>query len=329
MSKLTILSFGGGQDSTTILLKLVHDKDFRAKYVKEDLAIIMSDTGNEHPHTYKHVEKMKRLSEKNGIPFFLLTADMGYHTEAWSDLIEPQVRSNGDKFKKTLVQLGTKTCTHHLKIDPIYKFVDAYVNKTYNMDFEVRANGGCNKKALKEFFAQYGQIDVLIGFAAGEESRMIKSVKLQDKEQLDYQTAISNGKSGSWHHIINRVFPLIEEDLNRDACIEYIESKLQDEVMPSNCMLCPYQSPAELLWLHKNYPEQWDLWVSIEADKISRYAHLEGTEVNGKQFKNHGVYNTKKLLSEKLEDAKLKFGHLTDAELHQYKKSHGCQTNSI
>lgn len=55
-SPLTILSFGGGQDSTTILYKLVFDADFKARYAPGDLLVLMADTGNEHPETYSHVK---------------------------------------------------------------------------------------------------------------------------------------------------------------------------------------------------------------------------------------------------------------------------------
>ncbi len=50
---LTVLAFGGGQDSTAILYRIALDKAFRSRYVKGDLLVLMSDTGNEHPHTYR------------------------------------------------------------------------------------------------------------------------------------------------------------------------------------------------------------------------------------------------------------------------------------
>lgn len=44
--KLTILSMRLGQNSTTILLKLIHDKDFRQKYAPNDLLVLFANTGN-------------------------------------------------------------------------------------------------------------------------------------------------------------------------------------------------------------------------------------------------------------------------------------------
>ena len=52
-SNLTVLSMGLGQDSTTILFKIVFDAEFRARYAPEKLLVLFSDTGNEHPFTYQ------------------------------------------------------------------------------------------------------------------------------------------------------------------------------------------------------------------------------------------------------------------------------------
>ena len=48
---LTVLSFGGGQDSTTIIEKIIDDEAFRRRYVEGRLLVVMSDTGDEFPET--------------------------------------------------------------------------------------------------------------------------------------------------------------------------------------------------------------------------------------------------------------------------------------
>lgn len=323
-SQLTVLSFGGGHDSTAILLKIIYDKEFRFKYVEGWFIVVMSDTGNEHDHTYFNVEKIKKLCKDNDILFYFLTNDMGYHTPAWPNLIEPQKRTRSSPFKETMVQLGTKSCTDKLKIGPIYKFVDEFINDRFNYNFPISKNKGCRKRAIKQFYEDFGKITVIIGFAYGEESRAKKSITLQNKQISDHEEAKKKGKKGSWQHALNRVFPLIDIKMDRESCIKYIESILDYEVMPSNCKMCPYQSLPELLWLHNNDPETWGLWVAIEQRKIDRFKPQADSD---KTFKNHGVYNSKKLLPEKLAEAKAKFGNLSSEELHQHKKHHGCQTN--
>lgn len=82
MVALTLLSYGAGQDSSTILLEIIHNPEFREKYVSGHLVVVMSDTGNEHDYTYRIAKEMQELCKIHNIPFFILTNDMGYHTGA-------------------------------------------------------------------------------------------------------------------------------------------------------------------------------------------------------------------------------------------------------
>lgn len=311
--QLTVLSFGGGQDSTAILLKMIHNNDFRKKYASDHLVVIMSDTGNEHDYTYSHVLEMERLCYRNNIPFFLLTSNLGYHSKAWQNLIDPQMRDEGEEFKPTMVQLGTKSCTDKLKIVPIYKFLDEYINQLMEYGFSIHKNHGCLKRAIKRFYKEEGSIKVLIGFSKGEEKRAAKGMKLEEKQQLS--------DSDMWEKALRREYPLIDIAMDRQDCQELITKYLGYCPMPSNCMLCPYQSDQEILWLYRNHKEQFSMWIQIEKRKLKRY--------EGKVEKNHGVYNNKKTLVDKLRSAIKKYGHMTDDQLAEYKMSHGCSTNSM
>lgn len=313
MKSLTILSFGGGQDSTAILLKMIdRNSDVRSRYVKDQLIVVMSDTGDEHPYTYDHVDNMKKICWQNDIPFFFLQKHHGYHVDSWPDLISPQLRSEGGKYKPSMVQLGTKSCTDNLKLTPIYKFVDEYINAKMNYGFTIRSGRGCNKQAIKKFYKEVGEISVLIGFAKGEESRVQKSEKLEIKEK-------ASDKDG-WKKGLKRFYPLIDLGMGREECQKYIKDMIGYCPMPSNCMRCPYQSLQEILWLYRNYPDKFAEWVEIENRKLIRDSDKE---------KNYGVYANKKTLSEKLTEALEKYGHMTFGELNNYKMSHGCTTNSV
>jgi len=56
---MKILSYGGGQDSSVILHKMINELD----------AVVFSDTGNEHPHTYETVKRAQAFAEANGVKF--------------------------------------------------------------------------------------------------------------------------------------------------------------------------------------------------------------------------------------------------------------------
>lgn len=307
---LTILSFGGGQDSTALLELYFRDNAFRERYAPGRFLVVMSDTGDEHPHTREHVERIRRRCRENGVEFHLLTPDLGFHVPSWPDLITPQTRKPGGKYKTTLCQLGTKTCTLQLKIGPIYKFLDEWININYGYGLKVRKGRGCGKKAIKRLAADGGEIRVLIGFAAGEESRAEKSRRREARD--------AEGKS-FWRHI-RREFPLIDLGMDREACQKYLDETTGFVPYPSNCMRCPYQSPEELLWLKVHYPKEFQEWVEIEAAKIERFSNL------GK--KNHGVKNSKTLLPEIVAKAAAKYASLSPEDLErfldQHKRNHGC-----
>ncbi len=72
MQDLTILSFGAGQDSTTLLKLYKHDLSFRNKYAPGDFLVVMSDTGNEHHETYLHVERTKEFCSYSGFSVYCI-----------------------------------------------------------------------------------------------------------------------------------------------------------------------------------------------------------------------------------------------------------------
>jgi hypothetical protein len=64
-------------------------------------------------------------------------------------------------------------------------------------------------------------------------------------------------------------------------------------------------------------PEWFALWVELEAKKIARFK-AEGLP----DEKNLGVWG-RKLLPQKLTEAQARYGHMTKAQIDEYKFSHG------
>lgn len=329
-NKLTVLSFGGGQDSTAILYKLIYDPAFADRYKSNRFIVIMSDVGNEHPYTYEHVERIQELCKQHGIEFHFITNDLGYHSENWPGLIQFYERTNTVGSKAFF-----KTCTDNLKIKVIFNFLEAWIGKNYGFP-------AGRKKAIKKFAEIYGKIDVMIGFAAGEEGRIGKN----ENRPIWMQKSI------------NFVYPLIDCGLDRGDCIDYIKEVQPASVpmvYPSNCMICPWLNEVELLWLWRNYPEMFKKWTRLEKAKIIKSAGmiarqerddrrirkneilisflLEGHEKPMGEIakeqdavckKNLGVWGKEGLnLFAVLKKAIKEYGHMSDADLDEYKLSHG------
>ena len=299
---VTILSFGAGQDSTAILLLLIYNKEFRAKYAPGRLVVVFSETSDEHVHTQIHLAEIRVLCRKHNIEFHHLTPNdqnytwvdakgktwHGFHSQAWLSLVH-QYNANSS--------IGSaafgKTCTDNLKIQPIYRFVEWWISK------EFKIASGAGKKAMVEYAKTYGRVNVLIGFSAGEETR----VAPPDSGHPWMQKSVK------------RVYPLIDLSLTRQMCQEYIRSVGHVVPYPSNCQRCYFMSKQELLWMFRNIPEVFWEWAMQERAKLEKFAHLGSS--------NLGVFG-KKTLVQTLIRAIREYGHLTDAELDEYKMNHGC-----
>lgn len=287
---LLVVSFGGGQDSTTILYQYFDNPGFRAMYPCDRFAVVMSSTGadEEHPETYEHINYISALCEENNTDFFFLTPELGFHSDAWTGLRDFYRRTNTVGSKAF-----PKTCTDNLKIQPIYRWLEWYIGNIYKLPW------GKGKKAIQTFGRLYSPIGMMIGIASDEADRRIGD---QSGEPLWMQK------------YIDKVFPLVDLGWDRGRCqIEMINSG-RPAPPPSNCMICPFMSEIELVWLFTFHPERYYEWVEIEANKIRAW--------EGRTKNNLGVWG-KKLLPQVLSEAIQKYGHMTRDELQEYKFSHG------
>jgi hypothetical protein len=132
----TIVSYGGGVDSTAMLIGLRH------RGVKVDW-IMFADTGGEHPETYAYIQYFNLWLKKNGFPEITIVK---YRTKDGEEItLEQDVLNNNTL---PAIAFGWKTCSQKFKIAPVDKFLKEYVIQG-------------DTKPIK-----------FIGFEAGEERRM-------------------------------------------------------------------------------------------------------------------------------------------------------------
>ena len=292
---LTVLSFGAGQDSAALWnMYRYDDKGFRKRYAPGDFIVICADTGNEHPETYRYIEEVKTLSMIEGIRFVHITPDMGYHGEGWHSLDQQY-----DTRKNVGSKAFFKTCTDKLKIQPIYKFLGEYVDQKYSPPGQKKIYKG--KAPLVAYAEQHGPIKVLIGFAHGEQTRVGKA----KDEDLPQWQVLSTEKE----------YPLLDMEMDRQACQDYVRSKKATVPWPSCCLKCPWMNLQELLWLSLDFPEVYADWCRQEEVKLEKF--------KSRGDKNLGVWGSTKKLPEMLEIANKKHGHMSPEELREYRFSHG------
>lgn len=278
-----------------MLLKLAFDADFRQKYAPGRLVVIHSDTGNEHPETYEHVQRIIAFCAEHKIEYVNLTPDKGFHKTGWVSL---------QSFYESKNAIGSKaypkTCTDNLKVQPIYRWLTSWIVDNY---FPGRTDLLDRKKALYEFTKQHGKINVLIGIAADEAAK--RCGKGEDKDKWQREN-------------LKKVYPLVEIGYNRQMCQDYIKSIGQPVPPPSNCILCPFKSDIEILWTALALPQEFEYWVKLEANKIAANAE----KCAEKNQPNLGV-NGKKLLPQVLAEAKVKYADWTYEMIDEYRMSHG------
>lgn len=230
---LTVLSYGGGQDSTVILDRMIGELD----------AVVFADTGNEHDHTYSTVRTAQAFCQDHGVPFFWLTPGSRFHSTAWQSLTGQWQRN------QTIGMARGKACSDNLKIKPIYRWLNSWAAELLGIPCE-----DYGKPAIRALATERGRIRMIIGIAKGEEKRL------------------GGEFPQSWaRESIERIYPLITWGMDREACQEYLNNRAEvwGRVYPSNCLFCHFQSPQELLWLARQHPAAFERWTRYEARKIA------------------------------------------------------------
>jgi hypothetical protein len=131
---ITVASFGGGTDSTAMLIGMWERGE------KVDL-ILFADTGGEKPHTYDHIKRFSEWLVKNGMPE--ITVVKGSKTLE-DDCLERRALPS--------IAYGFKTCSQRFKIQPQDKFMN-------------------NWQPAKNVWANGEKVIKLVGYDATEERR--------------------------------------------------------------------------------------------------------------------------------------------------------------
>ena len=287
--ELTLFSFGGGQDSWAILLKFIHDQEFRVRYAPKNLLVLMSDTGWEHPKTYLFTAKAMERCVEHQIEFVLITPDMGHHPKTWQTLTHNYELNN---------TIGSKafsqTCTDNIKIKPQFSYLTGWLRARYNI------NANTTEHVFQWFYRKFGKMRWIIGFADGEDRQKDRSKEAKYRQE-----------------VIEYIFPLQDIKADRKGAQRIITSYGYELPPPSNCTICFWMNLPELLWLYRNLPEHYWYWVRLERNKLNK-SRSEGQP----EDKNHGPF-PKTTIVTRTKLAIDKYGHWSTEQLEDYKMSHG------
>jgi len=103
LEKINIVSYGGGQNSTAMIIEM------KNRNIKID-EVIISDTGDEMPETYEFIKEFEVWCKKNNIPFVIIKSEHG--------------RLRDYYFKRNLIPYRAfRHCTGRFKIRPMNKYI--------------------------------------------------------------------------------------------------------------------------------------------------------------------------------------------------------------
>jgi len=193
-----IVSYGGGVNSTAMIIWLINNKrpiDY----------VVFSDTRNEVPETYQYIiQHMKPYLKKHDIPF--VTVYNYSKISLYSRCI----------IRRVFPDMYRRWCTRDFKVRPIHRFY----------------------RTIQSHIIEYMGIDY------GEIKRM----------------------KSSGVNYITKDYPLIDNKIDRDACVIIITQAKLPIPVKSGCFFCPYNNKSRWAWLGKTHPDLYKLSEQLERN---------------------------------------------------------------
>lgn len=201
---------------------------------------IFADTGWEPRAVYEHLDRLESM-----LPFPVRRVSAGNIRDA----ILARKNTTGQRFAAIpwFIQfpdgspgMGRRQCTHEYKLQPIIR--------------EIRRVLGVDPRAP----IAAGEVEQWIGISVDEASRM---------------------KDSPRRYVVNR-FPLIERNMTRAACVEWLTRHGYPVPPKSSCIGCPFHSARTWVQLRDSAPAEFA--DAVEVDRQLRIGHTRG--IRGAEF---------------------------------------------
>jgi hypothetical protein len=218
------LHLGAGVQSSTIAEMIVEGDLPRVD------AVLFADTGNEPRHVYKQVEYLKTRLESVNIPLWIvkrpnskgLVNDVKAASLKFATM--PLYSLNPITGKRAILR---RQCTSEYKIVPCDDSLLAWM-----LEHEYAK---VNKRGERR--VAYGvQVENIYGISADETYR-------QGKRGASWQKAM---------------YPLIEKNMGRIDCENYLRSKGLPVPKKSSCKVCPYHDDSYWYWMQTTTPDEFE-----------------------------------------------------------------------
>lgn len=258
MSQLNVLSLGAGVQSTTMLLMAC-----RGEITPKPDLVVFADVGWEPKSVYRHLEWLKEYVKKYGIE--IIVASNGNIRADIVSAVEDSSRFASLPF-------------FTLSNVPIYENENEYIEEDENQlsmfdDYEFE---GADKKIIgyreqkgmvrRQCTNEY-KITVVrrvvrefLGYEKGQRVKelvhMWKGISTDEIQRMDMSR-------DGW---IQFRYPLIDADMSRLDCENWLIQKGYYIPPKSSCIGCPFHNDAMWLDMKQNDPESWN--DAVEIDRV-------------------------------------------------------------
>ena len=276
-----VFSFGAGVNSTALLCWAV------ANRIKID-AILFADTGNEHPETYEWIDLINDwiISNREDLtanipPIDIVRYELQPITQRRRKIVLAECTPNYWKTWDLFVLELLLVCFQDARQFIRYRTLGENCLITETLPSKAYGKGGCSHKwkivpihrAIAERFPDVPMIRQWIGIHTGEKQRLLMKNGTPKPliEELNKNQRIFNE------------YPLVENNLNQQAC-QLLCLSIFDKIPPkSSCWFCPSQRISEVRKLKEKHPDLFELGCFIERNAMENIK-AGGTKGLGRSF---------------------------------------------
>lgn len=233
-NEITVLAFGGGIQSTAILL-LIKEGIIE----KPDFAVF-ADTGDEPDYVYNHIDKIcKPLMDEIEVPFYIGNFENGLINRYLDNLhgIDNKYSCSIPfyvKNKKTgKIGMNPRQCTNNAKI----RVVESQIRKVIG---------------VKRLSSYKNKIRLAIGISSDEIERVCVN---RNKYIINYYPLLMSDDMN------NPIF--LRDKISRDDCVEKCK-EYGITPIKSSCFYCPYKKKSEWSFIKENHREEFDRACDVD-----------------------------------------------------------------
>ena len=236
-----IVNFGGGVDSTAILIQFVE------LGIRPDL-VIFADTGSEKPETIQHVADFSAWLEAHDFPAVTVVSRPEMFGCRDQSLEENLVHN----FTLPSICYGMGGCAGKWKHEPMDRYLTGGGRQKIEGWAPAKAAWARGEKPVK-----------VIGYDAGPKDAR----RGQGRGPVLKNTVAPGRDFSAWH-------PLRDWGWDREACEAVCQAGIGYVPMKSACWFCLASKESELRWLAENHPDLWARALALEARALPRVAEL-------------------------------------------------------